>query len=604
MATRPAPPIRIGDVRYHADLSGFVRQPLASIRQMQDQGTEPGEQSLDNQGIWKRTQTDFVLGIGQKYFDQEQESSRRRGRQGRAIDILSDRRQIKTIKKAHLKGTLTGSDLQTKVRRTSSNFWIGNTSGIYRTNSLTDFTLNAITGGPSSLRSMVAFDAYVYVAYSTNDIYRGTVSGSTVSLWSTVDCSLLEVCHGRMVGAQLSEIFELDTSGAKTSIYTHGDANFRWFAFCAAPNGIYAAGTNGTRTEIHLITVVDATGALAPPIPVAELPAGEYVNRMSFFGGYLFLATNKGVRIGNIIGSGSVVYGPLLQFGNVRSLHSDGRFAYFAWDNQDPDGAYGLGRLSLERFTSELVPAYAPDIAVTGSGLTGIYDVSSDSEVPMFVGIDGSDTKIYGPHTTDYEVGKFYSGKITYGTPERKAVVSLDASWDALPTGASVKVEIYDAATGVNYGGINNSTTGSTSDHAVPTVPLEAEEFEIVVTLTPNPSTPTSPVTFRRWTLRVIPMPFKAEEIIIPILASERVELDDGAEAQYDPWEVWSHLWGLMQSRSRVPVQIGREEFTGYVDAVAINPQRGGDGALSWTQGQRWLNGTVLVRIITAEDGV
>ena len=58
----------------------MVRRPVNSLRQFVDQGGEPGEQSFDNQGVWKRTQSDFVLGAGQPFFDQEDEASRRRFR--------------------------------------------------------------------------------------------------------------------------------------------------------------------------------------------------------------------------------------------------------------------------------------------------------------------------------------------------------------------------------------------------------------------------------------------------------------------------------------------------------------------------------------------
>lgn len=604
MSVKSSAPVKIGGRSFTTNLSQLVRRPLASMRQMQDNGSEPGEQSFDNQGVWKRIQTDFVLGQGQTYFDQEQESVRRRYRAARAVDTLSDRRQVKTIKKAQLRATLTGVDFNAKIRRTPSNFWIGNSSGISRTASLTDFTLTAVTGGPSSLRSLIHYDNYVYASYSTNFIYRGTVSGSTLSLWASIACSALEVCHGRMIGGQLAEVFEISAAGTKTSIYTHGDTLFRWFAFCPAPNGIYAAGTNGTRCEVHLITVVDATGALAPPIPVAELPAGEYVNRLAFFGGYLFMATSKGVRIGNVVGNGSVVYGPLINVGNVRSIHSDGRFAFFTWENQALDGAYGLGRLSLERFTSPLVPAYSPDISVLGGGLTIVLDVSSDSENPVFVAANASNTVVYSPHTTDYEVGSLYSGAITYGTPERKAAVSIEAKWDPLPAGAKVQVELLDGLSGASYGGVTSSVPGSTTGKAVPSKPLETEEIEVKVTLTPNPSTPTSPVTLRRWTLRSVPMPFKAEEIILPLMLDERVQEDNGQTLSIDALDDWDFLFGLMQARTRVDCEFGEKQFKVYVDGVGVDPGRGNEGWYAWNLQRSWPNGTVLVRLITVEDGI
>lgn len=596
-------PVKIGTRSYTVDLSGVIRRPLNSIRQMVDQGLEAGEQSLDNQGVWRRTQWDFVLGAGQKYFDEVDESTRRRHRTSRGCDVLSDRRQISTIKKASLKSTISGTAFLGRVIRTPSNFWVSNEGGLSRTASLTSFTMTTVTGGPGSATTDLAhFGANVYAAYGTPGIYRGSTTGSTVTLWTATDTTLLHVAHGRMIGAHGVEVFELDTTATKTSIYSHPDTAFTWSAVCAAPNGIYIAGSNSNRTEIHLITVVDATGALAPPIPVAEFPSGERVNRMAFFGGFLYFATTKGVRIGNVVGGGAVVYGPLLRVGNVRGIHSDGRFAYFTWDAMDVDTAYGIGRLSLERFTSELVPAYCPDLSVT-SGLLSTRDVASDSEIPVFIGEDASNTKLYAAHDTDYEVATYYSGKVMFGIPERKAAVSIEGRWDALPSGAQVKVEVLDAYTSENFGGISNSQTGSTQDKASFSVPAEAEEFEVKVTLTPNPSTPTSPVTFRRWTLRAVPMPYKAEEIWLPVILSERVRGDDGSQVQVNVKDEWDYLFGLMQARSRVDFTFGSATAKAYVDKVAVDPG-GGFGWFEWDRSKRWPKGTVMVNLITVEDGI
>jgi hypothetical protein len=596
-------PVKIGDRSYLVDLSGFARRPLNSMRQMVDQGGEPGERTLDNQGVWPRTQWDFVLGAGQEFFDEIDESTRRRHRTSTGCDVLSDRRLVTTLKKAQLVATLSGTAFDGKIIRTPSNFWISNESVVVRTSSHTSFSTTTITGGPTGARSLVYYGGYVYVAFGSSQVYRGTVSGSSMSLWASESCSLLHAAHGRLIGAYTTEIFELSSAGSKTSIHTHPDTNFGWTAICAAPNGIYAAGTNGSRTEIYLITVIDATGALAPPIPVAELPAGERVTRMAFFGGYLHFATTRGVRIGNVVGGGAVVYGPLLAVGNVRSIHTDGRFAYYTRNPTDGvDTDYGIGRLSLERFTSDLVPAYCPDLLV-GNAVTFVWDVASDEEVPVFMGETASQTKVYKAHDSEYEEGVLYSGRITFGIPEQKAAVSIEARWDALPAGARVQVEVLDAYTGDSFGGVLDSTEGSTYGKATFGVPAEAEEFEVKVTLTPNPSDPSEPVTLRRWTLRAVPMPFKAHEVFLPLIVSEDSVDDNGQRVQHDVRDEWDYLTGLEQARTRTTFTFGSRTELCYVDGVAID---GGDrgGWHSWNLERRWPNGTVMVRLITVEDGI
>src|SRR5689334_6245703 len=165
---------------------------------MVDQGSEPGEQSLDNQGVWGRTQWDFVLGAGQTYFDEVDESTRRRHRVSRNVDVLSGRRQVTTLKKPSLATTLTGSGVGARIIRTPSNFWISNQSGsLVRTASLTSFTTTNITGSPAAAPvALVHFGSNVYVAFGTSGIYRGTVTGSSISSWFATNCTLLAVAHG------------------------------------------------------------------------------------------------------------------------------------------------------------------------------------------------------------------------------------------------------------------------------------------------------------------------------------------------------------------------------------------------------------------------
>src|SRR5688572_29940194 len=91
---------------------------------MVDNGNEPGEQSLDNQGVWARTQWDFVLGAGQEFFDEVDESTRRRHRTSRGCDVLSDRRQVTTLKLAQAVIQINQNGLTARIVRTPSNFWL------------------------------------------------------------------------------------------------------------------------------------------------------------------------------------------------------------------------------------------------------------------------------------------------------------------------------------------------------------------------------------------------------------------------------------------------------------------------------------------------
>ena len=66
---RDALPIRLGNRKYNIDLSRLARATIDPIRQGYDTQGQPGEQSLNQAGVWKRTRSDWELGAGQSDAD-------------------------------------------------------------------------------------------------------------------------------------------------------------------------------------------------------------------------------------------------------------------------------------------------------------------------------------------------------------------------------------------------------------------------------------------------------------------------------------------------------------------------------------------------------
>ena len=67
--TRDALPIRLGDRKYNIDLSRLARATIDPIRQGFDTQGTPGEQTLNQAGVWKRTRSDWGFGglCGRRY---------------------------------------------------------------------------------------------------------------------------------------------------------------------------------------------------------------------------------------------------------------------------------------------------------------------------------------------------------------------------------------------------------------------------------------------------------------------------------------------------------------------------------------------------------
>ena len=617
--SRPSTPVQIGTRYYDIDISRMQRKPLSSLRQMVDQGEQPSEQSFDNQGQWKRISDDFVYGAGQVYFDQFDESNRRRHRTSKGFEMLSDRRTLQTQPQFQITDitglTLSGS--YRKLARTDTNYWVGSDSGLVRSTGLDGFVGSVnITGEPGSgFRDMASFNNTIYAAYNTNGIYTGSATGGSIALLAAVNCDRIAVAHGRLIGAYGSEVFEISAAGVKTSIYTHPEtATFKWYGICAGSAGIYIAGSSVLKSEIHLIGVVDSTGALAPPYPVAELPPGEIVNKIIFFGGFLVIASNRGVRIARSAASGYLEYGPIMtDFGNVAGVVTDGRYCFITCDDLPYLGGAGIIKLDLSRFSAPLTPSWCVEhwlVPAFGYGGdpgdwtvddVGTHFTGGTSKVTAWVknnslGEHSLYMTSWDGHTS---VGEFWSGLVTYGTPERKAVLSAEAVWDPLPDGASVTLELWDKYGGTMYGSTVNASAGSIGDRVYPSVPLESETVELRIIARPTDSS--GHVKVRRWTIRGLPMPFKAEEILLPIMLSRRTD-GSGSVASIDALDEWAYLKGLEQARTRVDFQFGNVSSRAYVDAVIVDPSAG--GFVTWDQDGSWPDGMIVVRLITVEDGI
>ena len=597
--------VHIGTHRYVIDLAQMVRRPLASIRQAVDQGLEAGEQSLDNSALWKRTCSDFILGQGQRYFDQEDEASRRRFRASRGFDPLGSRRALTNAYTLSSETTVaSGSNAgRNRLVRTDANVWIGSPGQLTRTASLSSFSLTTITGGPgvSLFEDFTFFAGQVYVAYGASGVYRGTSTGSTVASFSAVVTKVISAELGRLVCGNGATLFELSSAGVSIPIFTHPNTNWNWTAFSAGNAGVYVSGHDGLRGEIYLLTVIDATGVFAPPIPVAQLPAGEQIRAMSYFGGFLVICTTKGVRIAQAAQSGLLSYGPLIDLGDTYDVSFEGRFAYVTCTSvPDFTGVPGVVALSLDRFTAPLTPAYATVSyyagAVTSEKAVAVSTLGAD--LALLLSSDSlSNTRITSTVSHLYGTAEYWSGQVTYGTPEPKSVQSVEVIFDALTNRQTVVAELWDFKGGTRYATATVAQVGATSVILEPSSEMLTETLEVFLSATI--ATPVDagfvPVVFRRWTARAVVAPrYLPEEIILPLMLSREVLNEDGSMTQLDPEAEWIYLAGLMRARTRVEVQFGNDLVDAWVDQVGVE-----GGWTRWDERGQWPEGLVLVRLVT-----
>lgn len=581
--------VTIGNYKIPVDVTQMIRRPIGSMRQMQDQGVVVGEQTLDNSALWRRKADDFVLGQGQDFFDQTDENSRRRQRAVSGFDPLGDRRSL-AVSLAMGAGVAAyngGTAGVPKLLRTRSNWWIipTGTGTIKRTTSLTNFGENNVTGTTAALDATVNGDT-VYIADGSS-VFSGSITGGSVSSFSTVDTDVLDAVKGRLICGKANLLFEMSSAGAQIEIFTHPNASWDWVDFCGGAVGIYCAGHDGLKSEIYLSTLIDATGAIQSPGSVAEFPAGELVRAIDFFQNLMIIGTSKGVRLATATQGGLLDVGPLIELGDVYGVLFEGQYAYVTCSSLPVFGGPGVVKLDVSRFSSPYVPAYAGAYPIAASGYTAYgVGVSGDTVVCLL----GNGTQVQAQKTTagTYGTGQMWTGLITFGVDEPKNVESVEVLFDALGSGQSVTVDIYDVQGGSILASKTEATVGATELTLDSFSEILKEGFELKITAIGG-------VVIRRWTARAVPAPTRIpEEFILPLDVHRQVTLDDSSVMQVDGLAVWQYLTGLMKTRSRVDLQFGNESISVWVDQVGI------EGTMqNWAETGRWPEGLILARLVT-----
>lgn len=127
MATSPLVPGRlpvgVEDHAYAVEPSGFRRETVQVLRQQADQSTEPGEASLNPQGLWRRSQESWHHGAGQDFLDgkSEQAADPHRFRSSKGIDPWT-RGQISLLHPTIKSWSTTNTNLRLAVSLSGSQF--------------------------------------------------------------------------------------------------------------------------------------------------------------------------------------------------------------------------------------------------------------------------------------------------------------------------------------------------------------------------------------------------------------------------------------------------------------------------------------------------
>jgi hypothetical protein len=468
------------------DSRPYIRQTAPFKKDQFDNGQEPGEQSLT--GWWIRSQMSFHSGTGIKFYDPAttDENGHYRFADSKGVDVWT-KGQVTLLKQtSNMTGVTTGTYKLLSIVDGSTDKILGWEPASTTINNYTAsgtavaYTHVTSIGTPLDTAILAIATDGINLFIADNDhIYTGPIATPTAGYSRYYNTGSEKVVLGwvkqRLVACIGASVYELtnakgSTHALPTAVYTHPNADWTWSSISEGGSAIYAAGYAGTTSAIYKFTLASngSMPVLTSGVIAAQLPIGEYVNKIESYLGYLVIGTNKGVRVASISDTtGDLTYGPLI----IEAENTGLDFAFrdtFVWVTGSIDGYAGLYRINLANELESLRFAYATDAYLDGAtGYATSVDFIGNTNQIAFT-TSGSNGIVVQSATDLATTGYITTGNIRYGTLEPKNFKRLVARGDY--TYGEMALETVDK-NGVEYDHI-------TYNSAIPSVEIGTERPE------------------------------------------------------------------------------------------------------------------------------
>ena len=275
---------------------------------------------------------------------------------------------------------------------------------------------------------------------SSNPSATGDVTQMFQSGDEEIFYAAMEFIKDRIVLCVNNKVYEFpvntDAIGDGTLVYTNQNTNYHYTSIAASGPAIYTAGHSGIYSTIQKYTLSTAgvMPTLTSAVVAAELPAGEIVEKLYYYLGYMCIGTNKGIRVATVSDQdGSINYGPLILETSqpVYDFAGRDRFVWAATGVGELDG--GLTRIDLGLEISPLRFAYANDVYVSQTAehyTTACAFIGTTNRIAFATAYEVTDGAIYLESTNLYPSGYLTTGYIRYNTLEPKNFKRLVARGD------------------------------------------------------------------------------------------------------------------------------------------------------------------------------
>ena len=439
-----------------SDKNPATRETAPFRKDQFDNGREPGEQSLT--GWWLRSQMSFHSGSGINFYDPltNDETGQYRFKDSQGVDVWTkgEVKLLKDVTNTHeTTGPVTGTDHQHVNQHVRSIQWAG-TNGVLlhdeydvdkiSANGTVTHFIDYNTGSAEPVRAICDDGVFAYwvsnaVAGGANKLhmYKKLLTDNTTTIPTpmftetglVIEYAVMEFVKDRIILCVNNKVYELTTTATSlgTPVFTNTNTNYHYTSIAASGPAIYTAGHSGIYSTIqrYALNTSGAMPTLASAVVAAELPAGEVVERIFYYLGYMCIGTSKGIRVALVNDQdGSLDYGPLIVETSqpVYDFAARDRFVWAASGIGELDA--GLIRMDLENEISTLRMAYANDLQVTQTAehyTTGVAFIGTTNRLAFCTAFEVTNGAIYLESASTLRTsGYLTTGNIRYGTLEPK----------------------------------------------------------------------------------------------------------------------------------------------------------------------------------------
>jgi hypothetical protein len=587
-------PIAINGRPYLVDFKSgqFARGFEPRVRDSVDQSTSPGEAAINPQGLWRRGETSWHYGAGQRYADTA-EAQDYRFYSSKGINPWTKGQA--TLLNA-VKESLNSTNTNLLLTVTDTRVYVVDGQNLkYTTDPFAASpSWSTASGLPTGLtpRDIASDGTNVYLTYAGTTNSYGLWKYSAADVASNVayghQLYYVDFVKGNLMVSGNStggapDLYYNPSGNIGGDNYSHPITTWNWVGFAAGQSAIYAAGYAGTRGAIYKITITSA-GVLDQPVVALEFPSGEVPLAIYGYLGAILIGTNKGVRYAVADSNSNLTAGSLIPTsGDVVSFAADEKYVWFNWSNYDGVST-GLGRLDLSTFISANTPAHATDLMQTSTA--NVLSVATFNKKRLFsISADG----IYVEDTDNLVASaEIVTGTYRWGIPDRKFVAKFDLRTTPLVGTITPSISI-DSADYVSMGAHNVTST----TESVATAP-QNKFIESKFKLTFARGTATTGPTLTRWMARAYASPARSQVFRVPILMHHNLRVKD-VEYYQDVEQELQNLRDLVTNPRVVNYQENTETYSVVLEDLEFQILDGYQ--------QNWdLEGTCIITMRSVQD--